>query len=147
MSRVFHREATSLARAGYEVILVAANARAETVQGVRIIPLPEKRTLFQRYVCNNVCCLWQGLRIRADVYHFHDPELIPVGMLLRLLGKRVIYDAHEDYVASLASHRFHFGLRHLALRPGAPCGGWRAGCSATSSSPTASSRPGFPSGE
>ncbi len=37
-----------------------------------------------------------ALRANADLYHLHDPELLPGGILLRLLGKRVVFDIHED---------------------------------------------------
>jgi glycosyltransferase involved in cell wall biosynthesis len=44
----------------------------------------------------------RALRQPADIYHFHDPELIPAGLLLRALGRKVIYDMHEDVEAQIA---------------------------------------------
>jgi glycosyltransferase involved in cell wall biosynthesis len=45
----------------------------------------------------------EAVRQRADIYHFHDPELIPVGLLLKAQGKKVIYDAHEAYPQKILS--------------------------------------------
>ncbi len=99
--RIFHREAKSLARAGYDVVLIARHDRAEVVDGVRIVPLPEPKNRIQRMTT----LLWRLFRLavkeNADVYHFHDPELMTVGLLLKLRGKRVIWDVHEHYPNSI----------------------------------------------
>lgn len=43
---------------------------------------------------------WQAFfllrRLNPAVVHFHDPELILLGLIMKLFGHKVIYDAHED---------------------------------------------------
>jgi glycosyltransferase involved in cell wall biosynthesis len=95
-NRVFYREARSLARAGYKVTLIAIHDRTETKDGVKIIGLPTVPR-WQRPR------LWWTLlqlarQTGADVFHFHDPELLLVTPWLRwLTGKPTIYDVHEVY--------------------------------------------------
>lgn len=48
---------------------------------------------------------WQAYKIakqlKADVYHFHDPELMLVARFLKKKNNVVVYDVHEDFVTSL----------------------------------------------
>ena len=44
----------------------------------------------------------KALSLDCDVYHFHDPELLPYGVKLAKRGKKVIFDSHENSVAQLA---------------------------------------------
>ena len=39
----------------------------------------------------------KALEVDADIYEFHDPELLPYGLKLAKKGKKVIFDSHEDY--------------------------------------------------
>jgi glycosyltransferase involved in cell wall biosynthesis len=95
-TRVFVKECRTLADAGYQVSLVVRHDRAESVDGVRIVPLPPWRSRAGRFIANPWRCLRIALRERADLYHFHDAEMLPVGALLALLGRTVVYDSHED---------------------------------------------------
>jgi len=99
--RVFHKEARRLAKAGYDVTLIARHDKEEVVGGVRVVPLPEAKSRLKR--ATNVMRQLYRLAVRenADVYHFHDPELMLVGLRLKRRGKKVIWDAHEHYPNSI----------------------------------------------
>jgi glycosyltransferase involved in cell wall biosynthesis len=94
--RIFHKECKSLARAGYEVTLVAPHGESLSVDGVRVKAVTPAKSRFERWFKTTAAVYRAAIEVDADVYHFHDPELIPAGLLLRAQGKKVIYDLHED---------------------------------------------------
>ncbi len=94
-NRILFKEASSLVR-NYTVELHApGNFKFREVNGVRIFGLaPVKRFLRP---LSWIRLFFRSVKAVASVYHFHDPELIPLGLFLRILGKKVVYDVHEDY--------------------------------------------------
>lgn len=94
--RIFHKEAKSLVAAGYDVTLIAQHDKDEIIDGVRIIALPKSSSRLWRMTTTVWLAFRKALAIDADIYHFHDPELIPAGLKLKRLGKKVIFDIHED---------------------------------------------------
>jgi glycosyltransferase involved in cell wall biosynthesis len=95
--RILHKECASLARAGFDTYLLAVNASSEVVKNVKIIGIEAPRGgRIKRMTATASAVYHKALEIDADIYHFHDPELLTVGWRLRRKGKKVIYDAHED---------------------------------------------------
>src|SRR4030042_2643469 len=102
-TRIFHKQAKTLATAGYDVTLITQHDKDEVVEGIKIIALPRPKNRFWRMLGT-----WRifklALKQKADVYHLHDPELLPVGTLLKLLTKRkVIYDVHENITGDIST--------------------------------------------
>lgn len=96
-TRIFHKQAKTLVRAGYDVTLIAQHDKDEIVDGVKIIGLTKPRNRLSRIFGLTWRTFRLALKQRADVYHFHDPELLPIGVLLKLFTRaKVIYDVHED---------------------------------------------------
>lgn len=96
-TRIFHKEARSLVEAGYNVSIIIPHSEDITKEGVRIFSVPLPRKGWEQLVR----CPWDIFRKalrqpRQAIFHLHDSELLLVGLALVLMGRTVIYDAHED---------------------------------------------------
>jgi glycosyltransferase involved in cell wall biosynthesis len=117
--RILERECRSLADSGYDVTVLAPHDGNGSYAGVTIRGVPGARGRLSRMTSTTRHILKAALSERADVYHFHDPELLPVGVILATLGKRVIYDAHEDVRNDILTKHYlsrpaRYGLAGLA---------------------------------
>lgn len=98
--RIFEKECKSLAKGGFDVTLIGFGdqPKTETIDGVRCIvlycPIKNNLELLRK---RNKLSLEAALQVDADIYHLHEPELLPIGMKLKRKGKIVIFDSHEYY--------------------------------------------------
>jgi glycosyltransferase involved in cell wall biosynthesis len=96
-TRIFHKECRTLKNANYDVVLIAPHKADEIRDGITIKAVEGSNGRFSRMTSLSRQIYRKALDENGDIYHFHDPELIPVGLLLKLRGKRVVYDVHEHY--------------------------------------------------
>lgn len=96
-TRIFLKECTSLASNGYTVSLVVADGKGDEINNnVSIYDVGASKGRIDRIRNAPGRVLAKALEVDADIYHLHDPELIPIGVKLKKRGKVVIFDAHED---------------------------------------------------
>lgn len=95
--RIFVKECRYLQQAGFDVSLIVGNSHTYIKDGVKIYGVEvNAANRYMRILKGPQKVYQKALEIDADVYHFHDPELLPIGLLLKKRGKMVIYDVHED---------------------------------------------------
>lgn len=95
--RIFHKMCTSLVAQGYRVSLVVADGQGSgAYNGVNIVDTGACQGRRDRILNAPGRVFHEAVGLDADLYHLHDPELLPIGIRLKRLGKRVIFDSHED---------------------------------------------------
>ena len=95
--RIFMKECSSLAEVNnYSVSLVVADGKGNEIKNnVHIYDIGKLQGRANRMFRSTKRILEKAIELDSDIYHFHDPELISVGLKLKKLGKKVIYDIHE----------------------------------------------------
>lgn len=96
-ARVFQRQCKSLKNNGFEVSVLTNDGEPEEV--IDGIPFYSCRKVYDSRIMTLLFATKQFYNeakiIDADIYQLHSPELLPLGMKLKRLGKKVVYDAHE----------------------------------------------------
>jgi hypothetical protein len=111
--RIFYKEAVSLRNVGgHSVTLVGpydvsagAVAREHQISYVGLRPPGARISRFLQWIrLMRFLC-----RHHFDVWHFHDPELLPLAVLWRKLFSRetrLVYDVHEDYTRNILEKEY-----------------------------------------
>ena len=85
--------------------------KKEKVDGVQIEPIRSRTNFLDRIYHLPLEAVKKAEKQDADIYHFHDPELLPYMKKLSKKGKNVIWDAHENYRDTIKS------FNSLKIRP------------------------------
>lgn len=110
--RIFYKECKTLVQAGYEMVILAPHNYDEIFDGIRIRAVPIPKNRIQRMTLTIFYILRAALKENAHLYHLHDPELLLMSFFLRIAGKKVIYDMHENLPKAILSKSWI----HILLR-------------------------------
>lgn len=97
--RIFQKECCSLVDAGYEVVLLVCDEKKDEIyKGVHIKSLGFKpQTRWNRVWKADAAIIAYALQEKANIYHFHDPELLRYAKKIHKTKATVIFDSHEFY--------------------------------------------------
>ncbi|WP_321298662.1 glycosyltransferase [Marinifilum fragile] len=106
-TRIFSKICKSLATANYEVNLIVADGLGDEIKsGINIWDVGLAKSRISRVVNTSKLILNKAIELECVLYHFHDPELMPIGLKLKKLGFKVFFDSHEYLPAQIKDKHY-----------------------------------------
>ncbi|MFO8054355.1 MAG: glycosyltransferase family 4 protein [Bacteroidales bacterium] len=100
--RIYRKEILSLRKADHHVILIVADSKGDDEKNF-ILDVGKEKSRILRILRTSKKLYNKAIAENADVYHLHDPELLPIALKLKRNNKIVIFDFHEDIPKQLIS--------------------------------------------
>ncbi len=100
-NRILHCMARTAEMAGYQSVVMGPAREGGSYGQVQLRACPVLRE-GRRYSHAGLLTRLLGgaLKSHYPLFQIHDPDLLPAGLILKLFGRRVIYDVHDDYEAT-----------------------------------------------
>lgn len=100
-NRILHGMARTADACGYRSLILGPAAEDSAYGAIELKACPVLKTGRRSPHVWLLARLFAGaLRCGARTFQIHDPDFLPVALLLKLGGRRIIYDVHDDYQAS-----------------------------------------------
>jgi glycosyltransferase involved in cell wall biosynthesis len=104
--RAFTREALPSLAFGLRACILGPHSISGPIDEVEFASVPKCRNRLMRILLAARLACW-ALKHDADIYHVHNPEMIPAGLLLRLVfRKKVVYDTREDFPSMMLTKAY-----------------------------------------
>jgi glycosyltransferase involved in cell wall biosynthesis len=110
--RIYFRNCKTLS-AFFDVQLIIPCKEKPEITDFRVIPVPFFKKLLFRILFVHPIILFKCLYSKAKIIHIHDPELIPIALIMKILGRKSIYDVHENTVEQIKQKKYN---KHYVYR-------------------------------